>query len=103
VRQVRMVLCPDCGRVMKRYVSKCDRCTRTNLEFFSDYSADRFKVRVEEVTGKSAERNHPLKSALIVLAVAAVVTMIGYDHLPHKRQVAQKPVATAAAPSAVVH
>ncbi len=90
---MKVILCTDCGNVMKKYSARCYRCTRTNLVWYHPDDPE-LKKRVSQLTGVR-EPGGPLVSLLIVALIASAVSgavyVYQYDVL--------KPVTTAVAGS----
>jgi hypothetical protein len=100
---VTIVLCSGCGKVTKRYTTKCDRCTRTTLEYFRSPDSERLNRRIKEITGRSPHA-HPWLSSLLVVAVAvAITTAIGWKNHSSYLLNNFKPALQAAAPGTVPH
>lgn len=73
---MKVVLCEDCGATMKRYTTKCVRCTRTNLQFY--HPDDPFlKQKLQKITGKR-EPGSPVVAALYVVLITLAVSAVSY-------------------------
>lgn len=69
---MKVILCVDCGNVMKKYSTRCYRCTRTNLVWYHPDDPE-LKKRVSQLTGVR-EPGGPLVSLLIVALIASAVS-----------------------------
>lgn len=88
---MKVILCADCGNVMKKYSAKCSRCTRQNLVLYHPEDPE-LKRRVWQLTGVREPGGtfvSLLIVALIASAVSGAVYVYQYDVL--------KPLATAVA------
>jgi hypothetical protein len=88
---------------MKRYTSKCDRCTNTDLEYFSDPKSVRLQRRLQQVNGSKPGHSSPGFSGMLVLTVAIAISALVYFVSHGSLSNGLKKVTTAAAPSAVSH
>lgn len=98
-----IVLCSDCGKVMKRYTTKCDRCTRTKLEFFRSPDSERLNQRIKQITGRAPHNVSPMLSSLLVIAVAIAITAVTQGLKNHSFNFIIPSTLQAAAPSTVPH
>ena len=68
---MKVILCADCGNLMKKYATRCYRCTRTNLAWYHPDDPE-LKKRVSQITGVR-EPGGPIVSLLIVALIASAV------------------------------
>lgn len=98
------ILCSDCGKLMSRYTTKCVRCTRENLEFYTNPNSPELHKRVLQLTGRRTFTS-PFMRGLVVFIAAAIVTL-GYWHYDQQFAVkmpAERPVQTAGTAAAITH
>lgn len=76
--QLKVILCADCGNVMKKYATRCARCTRQNLVWY--YPDDpELKKRISQLTGVH-EPGSTFVSMLIVALIASAVSGVVYAY-----------------------
>lgn len=61
---MKVILCTNCGMVMKRYTNKCVRCTQTELAYY-DRESSELQSEIKRITGKS-DYSSPLLSMFYV-------------------------------------
>lgn len=91
---MKVVLCADCGNVMKKYSTRCARCTRTNLVWYHPNDPE-LKKRVAQLTGVR-EPGSTLVSLLIVALIASAVSGVVYAY----QTIVLKPPSTSVAGTA---
>jgi hypothetical protein len=105
---MNIILCSDCGKLMSRYTTQCVRCTRANLETYSDPNSIELQKRIGQLTGRKTFSN-PLLRGLMILVGIAVVSL-GYWQFDHQygqqfaaKAPVQHPVQTAGTSAAITH
>lgn len=78
---MKVILCGDCGNVIKKYAYKCARCRSNNLTWYRPEDPE-LKNRISQITGK----RHPSEPIVSMLIVALITTAIcgavyGYQEL----------------------
>jgi len=75
---LKVILCADCGNVMKKYSTRCMRCTRQNLVWYHPDDPE-LKRRVSQLTGVQ-EPGSTFVSLLIVALIASAVSGVVYAY-----------------------
>ncbi|HNB23219.1 MAG TPA: hypothetical protein PKZ32_12390 [Candidatus Melainabacteria bacterium] len=75
---MKVILCADCGNVMKKYATRCTRCTRQNMVWYHPDDPE-LKKRVSQLTGVR-EPGSTFVSLLIVALIASAISGVVYAY-----------------------